>query len=262
MTRTVIIDGDVLCYLTATAIQESFEIEEDEDKTFIYSNLKFANKKLAAKTITKLIIDIMQKTKSKDTVIAFSDNENNFRKQINPNYKANRKRVVKPILLKWLRGYLKKENCRVFERPNLEADDVIGILATSEKIIKGDKVVWSLDKDFNTIPCKFRRASRFGKDTSTIITEEMADWFFMYQTLIGDSVDGYTGCKDIGEKRAKKLLGKIGEKSLEEMWEIVQTTYEKKGMTKEEALLNARMARILRASDYDFKKKEVILWKL
>lgn len=34
------------------------------------------------------------------------------------------------------------------------------------------------------------------------------------------------------------------------------------GMTKEDALLNARMARILRAEDYDFKKKEVKLWNL
>ena len=151
---------------------------------------------------------------------------------------------------------------KIYEKPQLEADDVIGIIATSDKIIKGDKVVWSLDKDFKTIPCKFHRAKPNGKDESINVSKEEADWWFMYQTLIGDKVDGYDGCKGVGDKTAKKLLGEIGEKSLEEMWEIVKTTYEKAGFTEEDALLNARMARILRAEDYDFKKKEAILWNL
>ena len=84
----------------------------------------------------------------------------------------------------------------------------------------------------------------------------------MYQTLIGDTVDGYYGCKGIGEKRAKKILGEVGEKSLAEMWKAVKETFVKGGMTEEEALLNARMARILHFEDYDFKKKEAILWNL
>ena len=36
--------------------------------------------------------------------------------------------------------------------------------------------------------------------------------------------------------------------------------FEKKGLTEDDALLQARVARILRASDYDFKKKEPIMW--
>ena len=156
----------------------------------------------------------------------------------------------------------KQSGYKLYEKPTLEADDVIGILATTDKIIKGDKVVWSMDKDFKTIPCKFHRAKPDGKSVSQIVSPEEADWWFMYQTLIGDTVDGYYGCKRIGEKKAKKLLGGIGEKSLKEMWEIVQATYEKCGSNKEDALLNARMARILHFEDYDFKKKEVKLWKI
>ena len=44
------------------------------------------------------------------------------------------------------------------------------------------------------------------------------------------------------------------------MWKLVKNSYEKMGYTEEDALRNARMARILRAEDYDFKKKEVKLW--
>ena len=185
----------------------------------------------------------------------------NFRKQLNPNYKGNRK-SIKPILYDYLRKYMHETGYKIYEKPTLEADDVIGILATSDKIIKGDKVVWSLDKDFKTIPCKFHRATPNGKSVSKIISQEEADGWFMYQTLIGDTVDGYYGCKGIGDKTARKLLGEVGEKSLSEMWEIVKDTFKDKGFSEEEALLNARMARILHVEDYDFKKKEAKLWKI
>ena len=84
----------------------------------------------------------------------------------------------------------------------------------------------------------------------------------MYQTLIGDTVDGYYGCKGIGDKTAKKILGNIGENSLTEMWKKVVETFIAKGFTEDDALLNARMARILHSEDYDFKKKEVKLWNI
>ena len=45
------------------------------------------------------------------------------------------------------------------------------------------------------------------------------------------------------------------------MWQSVIDAYKSKGYTEEDALRNARMARILRAEDYDFKNKEVKLWK-
>ena len=46
------------------------------------------------------------------------------------------------------------------------------------------------------------------------------------------------------------------------MWQAVINTYKSKGYTEDGALLNARMARILRAEDYDFKNKEVKLWQI
>lgn len=260
MARTVIIDGDVLAYRVGSGLQEDFEIEVSEDDEFIYRTISWGNKRGAIDKIDAKIASILKDTKSQDHIIVLSDSEANFRKALNPKYKSNRK-TIKPLLLNFLRKYL-TDTYKTYIRPSLEADDVIGIIATSDKIIKGDKVVWSLDKDFKTIPCKFHRAKPKGKDESIVISKEEADWWFMYQTLIGDRVDGYTGCKGIGDKTAKKQLGEIGEKSCEEMWEIVKKLYEKCGQTEEDALLNARMARILRAEDYDFKKKEVKLWSI
>ena len=259
MTRTVIIDGDVIVYKVAEAVAESFDMTTDEDDEFIYRNIGWCNKEQAIETLERMLDRIVMDCKGDTFVVCLSDMKGNFRKEINPNYKGNRKNI-KPILYEYLRKYL-TENYKVYEKPNLEADDVIGILATSD-VIKGDKVVWSLDKDFKTIPCKFHRAKIGAKDKSEVITPSAADWWFMYQTLIGDRVDGYEGCKGIGDKTARKILGAIGENSLEKMWELVVNTFEKSGYTKEDALLNARMARILRAEDYDFKKKEVRLWEI
>lgn len=256
--RTVIIDGDVVVYKVAEAVAESFEMSTEEDDEFIYRNIGWCNKYKAIETLEDMIDKICKDCKGDSFVICLSDMKENFRKKLNPSYKGNRKNI-KPILYEYLRKYL-TDRYKVYEKPSLEADDVIGILATSD-VIKGDKVVWSLDKDFKTIPCKFHRAG-IKADKSEVITPEAADWWFMYQTLIGDRVDGYSGCPNIGDKRARKILGKIGENSLEEMWELVTDTFKKEGLTEEDALLNARMARILRAEDYDFKKKEVKLWKI
>ena len=260
MARTVIIDGDVLIYRVASGLQEEYEMETEEDDEFVYRTIGWVNKYNAIDKLTDKIESILKDTKSQEYVIALSDTEGNFRKQLNPSYKGNRK-SIKPILLKWLRKYV-SDTYKVYEKPQLEADDVIGITATSDKVIKGDKVVWSMDKDFKTIPCKFRKEAPNGTHQSKAYSEVEADWWFMYQTLIGDKVDGYDGCKGIGDKTARKLLGDIGEKSLEEMWDVVKTAYVNAGYSEDDALLNARMARILRAEDYDFKKKEVKLWTI
>lgn len=261
MPRTVIIDGDVVVYKVAEAVADSYEIATSEDDDFIYRNIGWAKKDSAIETLENMIDKICKDCKADTVCIALSDMNNNFRKVVNPNYKGNRK-TIKPILYEFLRNYMNETGYKIYERPNLEADDVIGILATSEKIIKGDKVIWSLDKDFKTIPCKFHRAKIGSKDESIIISKEEADWWFMYQTLIGDRVDGYEGCKGIGDKTARKILGEIGENPIYVMWQSVIDAYKSKGYTEEDALRNARMARILRAEDYDFKNKEVKLWTI
>jgi DNA polymerase-1 len=72
---------------------------------------------------------------------------------------------------------------------------------------------------------------------------------------MGDATDGYGGCPGIGPKTAEKLLDKHGA-----VWKTVVDAYLKAGLTEEDAIMNARMARILRAEDWDFENNEVKLW--
>ena len=44
------------------------------------------------------------------------------------------------------------------------------------------------------------------------------------------------------------------------MWNKVVAAYEKKGQTVGDALMTARLARILREGDYDYSTGEVKLW--
>jgi DNA polymerase-1 len=75
---------------------------------------------------------------------------------------------------------------------------------------------------------------------------------------MGDSTDGYSGCPGVGKVKAERLLESLH--TPQEMWEAVVAAYEKAGLSEAEAITQARVARILRASDYDFVNKSVKLW--
>ena len=91
-------------------------------------------------------------------------------------------------------------------------------------------------------------------ETIDITPEEGAMWH-LTQTLSGDNTDGYSGVPGIGIKRAEKIFKEKGY-----TWRAVVETFEDKGMTENDALVNARLARILTTDDYDHEKKEPNLW--
>jgi DNA polymerase-1 len=179
-----------------------------------------------------------------DCVIAFTDKKN-FRKDVAPYYKANRKDTRKPMLLDYAKKYMSLQYNTIMYR-NLEADDVLGILGTKNR----DTIIWSEDKDLLTIPAK-----HWINGEVVEITEAEANYQFLYQTLIGDSTDNYKGCPTIGPKTANKIL------SSGCTWEAVVEAFKSKGLSEEVALENARLARILRDGEYNTETGEVKLWK-
>ncbi len=181
-----------------------------------------------------------------EIIMCFSD-DTNFRKKILPTYKLNRMGKRKPLGYLGVKQWV-SENYTCYQRQSLEADDCIGILAT----LKGTKsVIISGDKDFKSIPGSFYNLI---SDTFVETSQEEADYNHLYQTLVGDTADNYKGCPGLGAVGAKKLLDQSA------TWGTVVRAFEKKGLTESEALIQARVARILRAEDYDFKAKKPILW--
>ena len=245
--RTLVVDGSLFVYRIATALEEPTRWEDD-----IWT--LHADAKLGKRVIDTTLGNYKTKLNC-DKIIIAEDHKDNFRHSLYPEYKSHRKKVRKPIIVKPLKEYL-KENYESVSLPGLEGDDVCGILAT--KPGNKDKiVVLSGDKDMRTIP----GIHHFIHDDSTeVVDEKTANYNFMYQTLVGDLTDGFGGCPTIGGVKASRVLA--NKKDLPEMWEAVVAEYEKQKLDKKYALTQARLARILRASDWDNKKEKPILWKI
>ena len=178
-----------------------------------------------------------------EKVLFFSDSIN-FRKQIDPDYKGHRNRK-KPCGYKRVINELhSRYKCVIM--PTLEADDGLGIAATEEE----GNVIVSPDKDMRQIPGQIFNM----EETMSVTPLEGHQWHFI-QTLAGDQTDGYAGVPGIGVKRAVQLFEGEGY-----TWKTVVEAFEAKGLTEEDALRNARLAKILQTTDYDYTSNRPILW--
>ena len=236
----ILIDGDLLVWQEATAI-EYVVLWENDIHTL---ECDFAELK---QRIDVRVISLMEKFNAKEFTLAFSDSENNFRREIYPEYKANRRLVRKPLSYKDALSYC-HEVWGAITWPNLEADDVLGILATKNPTA----VIISRDKDTRTVPCRWFNPSH-DEEIRTISPEE-ANHFHLHQTLTGDRTDNYAGIPGCGPKSADKILARSP------TWESVVNAYHKAGMTEGDALINARCARICRHGDYTQATGKVKPW--
>ena len=233
----LLIDADFIVYKCCAACET--EIDYGEDVIFVTSNFSDAYS-----AVKREIDQIKAQFGTFWSPILFFSDSKNFRKKISADYKGHRNRK-KPCGYKRVIRNLKIEY-DVCIMPELEADDAMGIYATK---VTGNIIV-SPDKDMRQIPGKLYNL----EDTTTITPEEGAKWHLI-QTLAGDQTDGYSGVPGIGVKRAETLFNKEGYS-----WATVVKAFEDKGLTEEDALLNARLARILTVEDYDSKRKEPKLW--
>tara|TARA_X000001382_G_scaffold40680_1_gene27263 strand:- start:10 stop:756 length:747 start_codon:yes stop_codon:yes gene_type:complete len=247
MLRRLLVDGDIYAY--RTAIKNEVATDWGEDFWTLHADA-MQSKRLLDDTLVELKNDLG----ADDVVVALTDSKN-FRKEVLPSYKSNRKNLRKPMILGELRQHLIDNHNTVIYK-NLEADDVLGILGT--KPAKDvENIIVSVDKDLRQIPTKI---SPDGKDLWTVSKQE-SDYWFMLQTLTGDPVDGYTGLPRVGIKTAEKILG-TSTNPLDEMWKLVCKAYDKAGYSESEALQQARCARILRHGEYNIKTGEVKLWQM
>lgn len=236
----LLIDGDLLLYRAASACET--EVDWGDGLWVLHGNLTEA-----INLVEQSIASITTSLGGTSITLCLSD-RSNFRKTLTDTYKAGRKGTRKPVVYGNLFNW-SVENLKPVIKPTLEADDTIGLLATHPDF-KG--IVVSEDKDMQTLACTLYKGGQL-----TTITPEMADRFWMIQTLTGDATDGYKGVTGVGPKTAEKLL--TG-KTLRENWPHVVSAYRRVKMTEEDALLSARLARILRHGDYNEETQEVRLW--
>jgi len=233
----LLIDADFIVYKACAAAES--EVDFGDDVILVTSNFDDAYG-ATKRELTKISNKFGEFS---DIILFFSDSKN-FRKQIEKSYKGHRNRK-KPCGYKRVINALKKEY-KVIIKPTLEADDAMGIYATK---FPGNCIV-SPDKDMRQIPGKLYNFD----EVFTVSKEEGAKWHLI-QSLAGDQTDGYSGVPGIGVKRATTLFEEHGYS-----WKTVIKAFEDKDLSEYDAITNARLARILTADDYDFTKKEPILW--
>jgi DNA polymerase-1 len=249
---TLLIDADE--YLFNACVVTEIDIRWDE-----YNHVLQANEREAWNNFATAIDRLATKFNTQDVTLCFSSTYStpNFRLAVDPTYKAARADKRKPLCYAALREEAEGTyDTKTF--PGLEADDVMGILATKPG---ADAIIVSQDKDMKTLPAKIWTGEKMIQHG-----EEEADYWHLYQTLTGDTVDGFKGCPGIGPVKAEKMLmdPHLWDGNAEFMraaaWRVVVGAYEKAGLTEADAITQARLARILRWGDWDKKKKVPILW--
>jgi len=246
MKRTLLIDGDILLYGESSAVE--FEFDWGDDWWTLSGDAREAKER-----VDIWVADIKELLEADDVVLTLTADKN-WRKDVLPTYKANRKGKRKPVVYRELKQYA-MDTYKTALYPTLEADDVMGILQT-DPANDNETVIVSEDKDMMTIPGKLYRPIRPEEGIQDISLEQ-ANYNHYMQALMGDSTDGYGGCPGVGPKTAEKILKKADSS---ECWGLIVAAYEKAGLTEDDALTQARVARILRHGEFNKKKEEVNLW--
>ena len=133
----------------------------------------------AKDAFVKQLDAITDKLKVQNVICCLSDRNGNFRKQVDPTYKSNRRGTRKPTGYAPLVDWVRKEYSTM-SKPLTEADDIMGILSTMPKN-KGKCIIVSDDKDMKTIPGKLYRPTT---DEQLDITEQEADKHFLMQVYV------------------------------------------------------------------------------
>jgi len=242
---TLLIDADWLIFSSCCACQQDTQWNEWEHT--LHSDVRdclnlIENRLDVYRTIAETKHDIVMCFTSYPT----------FRHEIFPEYKINRIGKLKPLALKNTINKV-KERYECITYPNLEGDDVLGLLATNGRY--DNPIIVSVDKDMRTIPCKLLAAEEVEH-----ITQKKANRHWFEMSMAGDAGDGIQGIKGMGMVTASKTLADTPD-TIEALWDKVSKTYIKKGHTLADAILNARLTRILREGDYNYQTGEVNLWK-
>ena len=170
---------------------------------------------------TKFLRDILKREKPDLLGVAFDPKEGSFRKELFPDYKANRPETPEDIIrsVPYVKRILEAMCIPILEVKGYEADDVIGTLAHKGAAAGYEVYMVTPDKDYGqlvTDHCKIYKqkndqievvdraaiCAKYGIDDPLQVRDILAVW--------GDASDNIPGVPGIGEKGACKLVGEWG----------------------------------------------------
>lgn len=173
----------------------------------------------ATYVFTQMLLQLIRQQKPDYLAMVMdSAEEQVFRKQIDPQYKANREpppEDLPPQIIRIL-DIVASQSIPVLSKPGFEADDLIATLCTRLADQELDIVIVSKDKDLDQLLSE--RVSMFDPGKSEFIGPDQLrarkgygpDKAIEIQCLTGDTTDNIPGVKGVGPKKAADLIARYG----------------------------------------------------
>ncbi|MCL2719028.1 MAG: DNA polymerase I [Lachnospiraceae bacterium] len=181
-----------------------------------------------------IMFKILEEEKPEFLTVAFDDRAPTFRHEIYKDYKATRKpsptelREQVPVM----KEILQAMNICILVKPGLEADDILGTIATQAEsdgmavsLVSGDRDLLQIASDIIKIRIPKTKAGRtevedyYAADVKRVYQVTPAQ-FIDIKALMGDSSDNIPGVPKIGTKTATDLIVKFG--SLDGVYENLE----------------------------------------
>ena len=170
----------------------------------------------------KFLRDIQKRERPDLLGVAFDPKGGSFRREIFPEYKANRAETPEDILLSvpYVKRVLEAMCIPILEVEGYEADDVIGTL--SQKGVEAGYEVFMVtpDKDYGQLVrdnCKIYKQKGAEGSIEIVDREAIREKYGIeppqlidVKSLMGDASDNIPGVPGIGEKTALALISKFG----------------------------------------------------
>ena len=203
---------------------------------------------------TKFLRDIIKREKPDLLGVAFDPVGGSFRREMFPEYKANRPETPEDIKesVPYVKRIVEAMCIPILEIPGYEADDVIGTLAFKGSAAGYDVYMVTPDKDYGQLVGDNRKIykqkgdsieiidkaaikEKYGIDDPILVRDILALW--------GDASDNIPGVTGIGEKGASKLVQKWGD--VENIIANVETIGGKQGANIAASVEQLRMSKEL-----------------
>ncbi len=201
-----------------------------------FSNPMTNSKGLPTSTIfgfTLALEEILRKEDPSHIAVVFDPAGPTFRKEMYPEYKANREETPEEITasIPYIKRIIEGLNIPILEEPGFEADDVIGTLSKIAEKEGYTTFMMTPDKDFAQLVSDqvfMYKPARSGNAPEILGPEQVREKFLVEHprqvidilALWGDTSDNIPGVPGIGEKTAKKLIGSF--RSLEGIYENIE----------------------------------------
>jgi len=279
MGTRAIIDADPICYSIAFASQDYAVVDDEGNVCNVYPSMREARDASIHQgdhilphphdldVVTERVDDFLFNLEevlnagSMELFLTAPNIEQNFRRKLNPQYKANRKDAVKPHHLGNIRDYMLEDWDAKIATAGIEADDALAIIGWQAFENDDDSVILcSIDKDMDTVPGWHYRWPTYNKE-GALYYQHLSDAMFSFwaSSLIGDGADNIIGIRGIGPKKSALLLEECA--TAEEYYAVCKEQYinhfaEKLGSAQaavEYFHMNCKMLHLLKHEDDEWE---------